>query len=139
MNQLRIDHIAILVDSLHETLNSLESQGVQCQTVDVFPEVGMKIAFATYKGKQLEFLEVISPDSPAANHKKGLHHLAFIVDHIHDFHAQLKGNTLFKTGNIRPGRHSEIFFFELLEFNGIQYECMQNPDLAPKTLEEIAK
>jgi len=129
MKNIKIDHIAILVDSLHDTLNSLRNHGVQCDQPETFPEVGMKIAFAEYKGRQLEFLEVISPDSPAATHKKGLHHLAFVVDNIHDFHSLLKGDSNFRLGAIRPGRHAEIFFFEIETFRGIQFECMQDSSL----------
>ena len=120
-----IDHIAILVESLHQTLNSLKVHGVQCLDIGEFPEVGMKIAFAEYNGKILELLEVVSEDSPAAKHSKGLHHLAFEVDDLKNWHQTLSADSQFKTSPIRPGRHGDIFFFELENSNGIQYELMQ--------------
>jgi catechol 2,3-dioxygenase-like lactoylglutathione lyase family enzyme len=125
MNSLKVHHIGILVENVQATLDALRDQGVQCLHMENFPEAGMYIAFTEYLGKQLEFLEIISPDSPAASHKKGVHHLAFQVDNIHEFHKQLLEDNLFTVGAIRPGRHSEIFFFEINSFRGIQYECMQ--------------
>jgi 4-hydroxyphenylpyruvate dioxygenase-like putative hemolysin len=125
MNPIEIDHIGILVDSVQNTVTSLKDRGVHCNHIETFPEVGMKIAFTDFKGKQLEFLEIISPDSPAANHKKGLHHLAFQVDDIQDLHDRLQQDNAFDVGAIRMGREAEIFFFELNSFRGIRFECMQ--------------
>lgn len=129
MKNLAIHHIGILVEQIDKTVTLLEKQGVQCIHTETFPEVGMKIAFTEYQGKHLEFLEVISPESPAADHKKGLHHLAFQVDDIQAFHAQLTVDQQFEVGAIRPGRHADIFFFEIRNFPGIQFECMQKPGL----------
>jgi methylmalonyl-CoA/ethylmalonyl-CoA epimerase len=91
----RIDHIAIAVKSLDESLETFKrllGNGVTNITIEDVPTQKVRVAFIHFAdGAKIEFLESTSPDSTVAKflEKKGegLHHLAFETE---DIHAEVK-------------------------------------------------
>ena len=86
----RIDHVAIAVKSLDETLavyKNLISDGVAKITIEDVPAQKVRVAFLHIGDTKIEFLEATSPESVVAKfiekRGEGLHHLALETDEIY--------------------------------------------------------
>jgi methylmalonyl-CoA/ethylmalonyl-CoA epimerase len=86
----RIDHVAIAVKSLDESLavyKKLVDAGVAKITIEDVPAQKVRVAFLHIGDTKIEFLEATSPDSTVAKfiekRGEGLHHLALETDNIH--------------------------------------------------------
>ena len=93
----RIDHIAILVDDLDETLGFWqEALGLELGGALNVPEEQSMIAFLPAGESQVELVKPTSEDSGLARYLKkrgpGMHHICLEVDDIEGMIAQLKQN-----------------------------------------------
>jgi len=83
----KIDHIAIAVRSINETLPVYEKAlGITCERVEEVPSQKVKTAFLNVGGVHIELLEPTSEDSTIAkfltDRGEGLHHIAFAIDDV---------------------------------------------------------
>jgi len=83
----RLDHVAIAVTNLEETLKFYEeSLGLTRLDIEVVEEQGVRVAKLEVGNTHIELLEPLSPDSPVgkflAQRGPGLHHICIGVDDI---------------------------------------------------------
>jgi methylmalonyl-CoA epimerase len=95
MNLKNIDHIAIAVSNLQESLSFWEtSLGIELHGIEEVAEQNVRTAFLPVGGTEIELLEPTSADSSVARfiekHGEGLHHIAIRVDDIEVALAELK-------------------------------------------------
>jgi methylmalonyl-CoA/ethylmalonyl-CoA epimerase len=86
----RIDHVAIAVESIDETLATFEQlidAGVAKITREEVPSQKVKVAFLHIGDTKIEFLEPTAPDSVVSKYLQkrgqGLHHIALETDEIY--------------------------------------------------------
>ncbi len=89
---MKLDHIAIAVKSINESLAIWqELLGLNLLTTEEVPEQKVKVAILELGETHIELLEPISADSPVAKfiekRGEGLHHIAIEVE---DIKAELK-------------------------------------------------
>jgi methylmalonyl-CoA epimerase len=93
--QKRIDHIAVAVQNLEESLKFYQDAlGLTCIGVEVVEEQGVRVAKLDAGNTHIELLEPLNPDTPVgkfmAQRGQGLHHICFEVDDINNELGQLK-------------------------------------------------
>lgn len=82
--QLRLDHVAIAVESLATALPLFESlTGAAGSAVEEVASQGVRVAFVGSGGGRLELLEPLGPETPVGRflgrRGPGLHHVAYRV------------------------------------------------------------
>ena len=85
--RLRLDHVAIAVTDLNQSLQFYKEQfGLTCLEIEVVEEQGVRVAKLDCGNTHLELLEPLSPDSPVgkflAQRGPGLHHICVGVSDI---------------------------------------------------------
>jgi methylmalonyl-CoA/ethylmalonyl-CoA epimerase len=83
----RIDHIAIAVENLEESLRFYQDAlGLSCFTIETVQEQGVRVAKLDAGNTHIELLEPLGPDTPVgkfiASRGQGLHHICFGVADI---------------------------------------------------------
>ena len=131
----KIEHIGIAVanaDKAISTFNALfnakpyKTEKVQSEGVNTY--------FYQMGESKIELLEATNPESPIAkflaNHKEGIHHLAF---HVEDIHAEIKRlvkegfNVL---GEVKKGADNKLIcFLHPKTTNGVLVELCQEANL----------
>lgn len=95
-NAKRLDHIAIAVHSIAESLPFYESLGLKKLEIEIVEEQGVKVAKLDIGNTHIELLEPLSPDTPVgkflAQKGPGLHHICIGVADIEADLAQLKSS-----------------------------------------------
>jgi len=91
----RLDHVAIAVNSLEETLKFYEtSLGLTRLDIEVVEEQGVRVAKLEVGNTHIELLEPLSPDTPVGKfltqRGPGLHHICIGVEDINERLACLK-------------------------------------------------
>jgi len=126
---LQFHHLALKVSDTEKAAQSLYSKGgFKAAETAYFAEVGMQIGFVNYNGILMELLQPIDPTCPIINDRNGLHHIAFEMENLDQFHSQVKDNPIFQeVQDIRKGREGRIFFFRMKANPKISYECMEKP------------
>lgn len=85
-NGLRLDHVAIAVQSLEESLPFYENLGLTRLDIEVVEEQGVRVAKLELGNTHIELLEPLSPDTPVgkfiAQKGPGLHHICVGVTDI---------------------------------------------------------
>ena len=124
---IKFHHLAIKVQDANKTAQVLcHRGGFKASETAYFAEVGMQIGFVNYKGILLELLQPVDTTCPIINEKNGMHHIAFEIDNLDEFHAQLRSIPIFgDVQDIRKGREGRIFFFQMKANPNIWYECME--------------
>lgn len=84
---MRLDHIAVAVNNLDESLRFYkEVLGLECITVETVEEQGVKVAKLELGSTHIELLEPLGPDTPVgkylAKRGPGLHHICVYIDNI---------------------------------------------------------
>lgn len=123
-----IDHIGIKVSGLPEICQALGSLGIPCQSIDKYDEVGLQIARSDVGKTKVELMEVINPQSPIAQDKPGLHHLALKTKNVEETYDKMKESDRYiLLGNIRSGAHNrKIFFFRIKGSEEVLWECVES-------------
>lgn len=117
MKPYNIDHVAIAVASLDETLGELERLfGVRPLSREVVAEQGVEEAMVPIGGSQLQLLEPLTSDTPVGRflerRGEGLHHIALAVASIDDAleHLEAEGARLIdEAPRIGGGGHRIAF------------------------------
>jgi methylmalonyl-CoA/ethylmalonyl-CoA epimerase len=91
----RIDHIAIAVNNLEESLRFYQDAlGLDCFTIETVAEQGVRVAKLNAGNTHIELLEPLSPETPVGKfltkRGQGLHHICFGIDDIEQELNQLK-------------------------------------------------
>ncbi len=91
----RIDHIAILVDDIHETLEFWrDALGMQVSHIDDIPAEQSRVAFLPLGDSEIELVQPTTTDSGLARYLEkrgpGMHHVCLEVDDIEAIMADLK-------------------------------------------------
>ena len=86
-SRLRLDHVAIAVANLEESLKFYQSQfGLTCLDIEVVEEQGVRVAKLELGNTHIELLEPLSPDSPVgrflSQRGPGMHHICIGVRDI---------------------------------------------------------
>lgn len=128
-----IDHVAVAVTNLDETINTFKNIfGVEVEHREFIEAYNVEIATLNLGNTCIEFVEGKSEDSPIRKfvEKKGtgIHHIAFAVDDVAaeiDALAAAGANLIDKTP--RPGKDgSLVAFVHPKSTSGILYELVQN-------------
>jgi methylmalonyl-CoA epimerase len=128
-----IDHVAIAVDNLDETLEQFERLfGAKSHHRETIEGYGVEVATVRLGNTSVEFVEGKTPDSPTRKYvdKKGpgIHHVALEVDDIKAAIASLAaaGAELIDRSP-RPGKDgSKVAFVHPKSTGRILYELVEN-------------
>ena len=93
----RIDHIAVAVKSLDETLEVFKSVfGVEVSHTETIPDQGVKAALIKIGDGEIEFIEPVDPEGGVAKfierRGEGIHHICLEVDNIEETLNSLAAN-----------------------------------------------
>jgi len=127
----RIDHIAIAVKSLDETLGVFESVfGLKPSHTETIPDQGVKAALIPVGDGEIELLEPIDPEGGVAKfvekRGEGVHHICIEVDNVDEELKSLaaKGVELIDK-QARKGLAGKIAFLHPRATKGVLIELCQ--------------
>lgn len=131
-----IDHIAICVKNLNESINKYESElGLVCPFREIVKDQEVEVAFLKTNNMNLELIQPLSINSPVYKYMEkkgeGLHHIAFRVENVEVALEELKKRQI-RLINQSPkkGSHdSKIFFIHPKQF-GMLIEIVQRGESA---------
>ena len=135
---MRVDHIAIAVNSVAEALKNYEKI-LKIDKVDIedVPTERVKVAILKLQDTRIELMEPTADDSPIkkflTDRGEGMHHIAITADDIENDveRAIAKGTRMI--GNIRTGSYGrKITFIHPKSMNGVLTEFCQAP---PESIE----
>jgi len=130
---MRVDHIAIAVNSVAEALKNYEKI-LKIDKVDIedVPTERVKVAILKLQDTRIELMEPTADDSPIkkflTDRGEGMHHIAITADDIENDveRAIAKGTRMI--GNIRTGSYGrKITFIHPKSMNGVLTEFCQAP------------
>lgn len=134
----KIDHIGIVVEDLQGAMADFSDHlGLECDEQVALEDAGIRIAFYSLGEGQMELIEFQKPidgvDPIVTRPGKGVHHLAFQVDDIHEAITEMtkKGMKLVK-GFPRKGGHGLVAFFYPIEGWDLLIEVCQPIDAVAK-------
>jgi methylmalonyl-CoA epimerase len=134
----KIDHIGIVVEDLQGAMTDFSDRlGLECDEQVALEDTGIRIAFYSLGEGQMELVEFQKPidgmDPIVTRPGKGVHHLAFQVDDIHEAITEMtkKGMKLVK-GFPRKGGHGLVAFFYPIEGWDLLIEVCQPIDAVAK-------
>ena len=125
---MRIDHIAIAVNSVQEALMNFEKI-LRIDKVDI-EEVHtekVKVAILRLEDTRIELMEPTADDSPIkkflVDRGEGIHHIAITADGIEDDVKRAVANGIRMIGNLRTGSYGrKITFIHPKSLNGVLTE-----------------
>jgi methylmalonyl-CoA/ethylmalonyl-CoA epimerase len=132
---MRIDHIAIAVNSVQEALMNFEKI-LLIDKVDI-EEVHtekVKVAILRLEDTRIELMEPTADDSPIkkflVDRGEGIHHIAITADNIEDDVERAAANGIRMIGNLRTGSYGrKITFIHPKSLNGVLTEfCEEAPN-----------
>jgi methylmalonyl-CoA/ethylmalonyl-CoA epimerase len=132
---MRIDHIAIAVNSVQEALMNFEKI-LLIDKVDI-EEVHtekVKVAILRLEDTRIELMEPTADDSPVkkflVDRGEGIHHIAITADNIEDDVKRAAANGIRMIGNLRTGSYGrKITFIHPKSLNGVLTEfCEAAPN-----------
>ena len=135
---MRVDHVAIAVNSVAEALKNYEKI-LKIDKVDIedVPTERVKVAILKLQDTRIELMEPTADDSPIkkflTDRGEGIHHIAITADDIENDieRAIAKGTRMI--GNIRTGSYGrKITFIHPKSMNGVLTEFCQAP---PESIE----
>ncbi len=132
---MKIDHVAIAVQSLEEALKVYRDVlGLELKGVEEVPEQGVRIAFLPIGEARLELLEPLSSESPVAKflekRGEGIHHICIEVEDIERTLQELAGKGV-KLIDERPrtGAHGrKMAFIHPRSLHGVLLELYQKEE-----------
>jgi len=128
---MRIDHIAIAVNSVQEALMNFEKI-LKIDKVDI-EEVHtekVKVAILRLEDTRIELMEPTADDSPIkkflVDRGEGIHHIAITADGIEDDVKRAVANGIRMIGNLRTGSYGrKITFIHPKSLNGVLTELCE--------------
>ena len=127
----RIDHIAIVVESLDAALAVYrDALGMTLSHVETIPEQDVKIGFLPGGDSEIELLQPINPESGIgrylAKRGEGLHHICLEVDDIAATLAELKARGAQLIDETpKQGAHGKIAFIHPKGAHGVLIELIE--------------
>jgi len=135
---MRVDHVAIAVNSVAEALKNYEKI-LKIDKVDIedVPTERVKVAILKLQDTRIELMEPTADDSPIkkflTDHGEGMHHIAITADDIENDVERAIANGTRMIGNIRTGSYGrKITFIHPKSMNGVLTEFCQAP---PESIE----
>lgn len=132
---MRVDHIAVAVKSLDESLKFYKDQfGLEVIEIEVVEEQGVRVAKLDVGNTHIELLEPLSEDTPVgkfiAQRGPGLHHICLGVNDIECELKKLKDSStklIDETPRIGAGG-ARIAFVHPKATNGVLMELSEWPE-----------
>jgi methylmalonyl-CoA/ethylmalonyl-CoA epimerase len=135
---MRVDHVAIAVNSVAEALKNYEKI-LKIDKVDIedVPTERVKVAILKLQDTRIELMEPTADDSPIkkflTDRGEGMHHIAITADDIENDVERAIANGTRMIGNIRTGSYGrKITFIHPKSMNGVLTEFCQAP---PESIE----
>jgi methylmalonyl-CoA/ethylmalonyl-CoA epimerase len=130
---MRVDHVAIAVNSISEALKNYEKI-LKIDKIDIeeVPTERVKVAILKLDDTRIELMEPTSDDSPIkkflTDRGEGIHHVAITADDIDNDVKRAIANGTRMIGNIRTGSYGrKITFIHPKSMNGVLTEFCQAP------------
>jgi methylmalonyl-CoA/ethylmalonyl-CoA epimerase len=130
---MRVDHVAIAVNSIAEALKNYEKI-LKIDKVDIedVPTERVKVAILKLQDTRIELMEPTADDSPIkkflTDRGEGIHHIAITADDIENDVERAIANGTRMIGNIRTGSYGrKITFIHPKSMNGVLTEFCQAP------------
>jgi methylmalonyl-CoA/ethylmalonyl-CoA epimerase len=132
---LRVDHVAIAVNSVSEALKNYEKI-LKIDKIDIeeVPTERVKVAILRLGDTRIELMEPTADDSPIKKfltaRGEGIHHIAITADDIESDVERAIASGTRMIGNIRTGSYSrKITFIHPKSMNGVLTEfCQASPE-----------
>ncbi|MBC8157347.1 methylmalonyl-CoA epimerase [Armatimonadetes bacterium] len=130
---MRVDHVAIAVNSVSEALKNYEKI-LKIDKIDIeeVPTERVKIAILKLEDTRIELMEPTADDSPIkkflTERGEGIHHIAITADDIESDVERAIASGTRMIGNIRTGSYGrKITFVHPKSMNGVLTEFCQAP------------
>ena len=130
---MRVDHVAIAVNSVSEALKNYEKI-LKIDKIDIeeVPTERVKVAILKLEDTRIELMEPTADDSPIkkflTDRGEGIHHIAITADDIDNDVERAITNGTRMIGNIRTGSYGrKITFIHPKSMNGVLTEFCQAP------------
>ncbi|TLX67547.1 MAG: methylmalonyl-CoA epimerase [Thaumarchaeota archaeon] len=128
---MRVDHVAIAVNSVDEALKNYEKI-IRIDKIDIeeVPIERVKVAILELEDTRIELMEPTADDSPIkrflTDRGEGIHHIAITADDIDSDVERAIANGTRMIGNIRTGSYGrKITFIHPKSMNGVLTEFCQ--------------
>jgi methylmalonyl-CoA/ethylmalonyl-CoA epimerase len=128
---MRIDHIAIAVNSVDEALKDYQSVlNIDRLEFEVVPNEKVKVAMLELEDTRIELMEPTSPDSPIKKFLndwgEGIHHIAITADDIEKDVAKASAKGMKMLGGLRSGSYGRrITFIHPKSLHGVLTELCE--------------
>ncbi|MDP9210720.1 MAG: methylmalonyl-CoA epimerase [Thermoproteota archaeon] len=130
---MRVDHVAIAVNSVSEALKNYEKI-LKIDKIDIeeVPTERVKVAILKLEDTRIELMEPTADDSPIkkflTERGEGIHHIAITADDIESDVERAIASGTRMIGNIRTGSYGrKITFVHPKSMNGVLTEFCQAP------------
>ena len=129
--EMRIDHIAIAVNSVDEALKDYQSAlNIDRLEFEVVPNEKVKVAMLELEDTRIELMEPTSPDSPIkkflSERGEGIHHIAITADDIEKDVAKASAKGMKMLGGLRSGSYGRrITFIHPKSLHGVLTELCE--------------
>jgi methylmalonyl-CoA/ethylmalonyl-CoA epimerase len=130
---LRVDHVAIAVNSVSEALKNYEKI-LKIDKIDIEEVLTerVKVAILRLEDTRIELMEPTADDSPIkkflTERGEGIHHIAITADDIESDVERAIASGTRMIGNIRTGSYGrKITFIHPKSMNGVLTEFCQAP------------
>jgi len=130
---LRVDHVAIAVNSVSEALKNYEKI-LKIDKIDIeeVPTERVKVAILRLEDTRIELMEPTADDSPIkkflTDRGEGIHHIAITADDIENDVERAIASGTRMIGNIRTGSYGrKITFIHPKSMHGVLTEFCQAP------------
>ena len=130
---MRVDHVAIAVNSISEALKNYEKiLKIDKINIEEVPTERVKVAILKLEDTRIELMEPTADDSPIkkflTDRGEGIHHVAITADDIDNDVERAIANGTRMIGNIRTGSYGrKITFVHPKSMNGVLTEFCQAP------------
>ena len=130
---MRVDHVAIAVNSVAEALKNYEKiLKIDKVEIEDVPTERVKVAILKLQDTRIELMEPTADDSPIkkflTDRGEGMHHIAITADDIENDVERAIANGSRMIGNIRTGSYGrKITFIHPKSMNGVLTEFCQAP------------
>ena len=128
---MRIDHIAIAVNSVDEALKDYQSVlNIDRLELEVVPNEKVKVAMLELEDTRIELMEPTSADSPIKKfldeRGEGIHHIAITADDIEKDVAKASEKGMKMLGGLRSGSYGrKITFIHPKSLHGVLTELCE--------------
>jgi methylmalonyl-CoA/ethylmalonyl-CoA epimerase len=130
---MRVDHIAIAVNSVEEALKNYQKiLNVNHLEIETAPNEKVKVAMLMLEDTRIELMEPTAPDSPISKflqeRGEGIHHIAITADDIVKDVDRAKSQGMRMLGDLRTGSYGRrITFIHPKSLNGVLTEFCEAP------------